>query len=150
MRNYLTITLILLLSLSIEAGEILIRCVEPTATVVVSGLGVPDVTFPNPSTPRASSYKLSYTDDPARTARVRMTYTNQEFLEKPFKMESGSHDVCMSFATDDGFYETDRQKLDSLVSDIVTKLERNNGKMKEIEAWLIKAIMEIQLEPTKP
>jgi hypothetical protein len=142
MKN-IVFTILLVVPFSVLAGILNIKCVEPTSTVEVKNASNTIVaTYTG-----ANTHTFNYTDAPAVTYRVRMTYTNNEYIEKPFKLEAGTHNFCMSLANQDGFYETDRQKLDSLASEIVQKIERNTGTMKEVEAWIIKAIKELQKKP---
>lgn len=143
MKN-LVLLLALLATVSIYAGQIDIKCVNKTDQVTIKN-AAGSVAF-GPVTGQ-NSYSYTYTDQPGVTYRVRSTLPTGEYLDKPFVFNTGTHTLCLSIASSDGFFETDRTKLQGLSDEIANSLQRSDGKLKEIEDWLKKAIKELQKKP---
>jgi hypothetical protein len=149
MRN---ICLLLTIFCSITAysvrGTVNIECVESTSKVYIYSDKAETIKLAEFPKGRCS---YEYDVNPTKTVYVKMILNNGiEYIKKPYKLIAGSeNNICMGLANIDGFYDTDREQLNKVTEEVIKKLGRKNGKLKDIEVWLIKAIKDIQTVPQK-
>jgi hypothetical protein len=132
-----------------EAGTVNIECVENTSQIqLFNDKNETSEILPRPAKGR---YTYNYTVNTGKTIYIKMTLDGGvEYIKKPYVLKSGTdNNICMGLANIDGFYDTDRDQLKKVAEEVIKKLGRKEGKLKEIEAWLTKAIKDIQTNPVK-
>ncbi len=74
--------------------------------------------------------------------RIRKVLQSGEYIERIYTLVAGDDNVLYLVIL--GFFETDRKELDSIVVRASRRIERKDGSMTEIKAWIIKAVKDLQ------
>jgi hypothetical protein len=132
-----------------EDSKVNIHCVDSSSEIKVwegNTSGSPVKTF-------LGNGFYDYNHNISDTLIIRMTLKDPvhdgEYIQKRYAKKSGvENDICMSLANVDGFYQTDRDQLNKITKEILDKLQRKSGMLREIEVWLQKAIKDVQTNPS--
>jgi hypothetical protein len=91
-----------------------------------------------------TEYVLIYDDSDITediTIRIKKELTTTEYIDRVYKLEPGQDNYIYMVTL--GFFETDRDELNSIVNKTLNKLNRPDGSLKEIKLWLVKALKNI-------
>lgn len=139
------LTIFTLISTYSQDSKINVKCVDATSNIEIKDAA------DNILKTFTGNGSYDYTATPGTKIKIKMILQpSGEYIQKPYELKSGTeNNICMSLANVDGFYDTDREQLDSLASYIVKKIERREGVLQELEAWSVKAVLDLQANPNK-
>jgi hypothetical protein len=94
--------------------------------------------------PTSETLEIKYTEAERISIgkiRIKKVLSTNEYIERVFELKQGDENYLYMVTL--GFFETDREELNNIVTKTLEKLNRDDGSLKEIKVWLMKAIKNV-------